>query len=247
MPHELFEKFNLPDGEIQLAEKGFANFDLGLTAEQRLALDKLHVTGTGTYNNYAAPKRETVRDLTKFFNNVIRDRSQVAGLIETVLDIRQKIKDTLPCKSSWMSVRAFQRTPVFNMPRWHQDGIFYTHTGNHFKIAMALKGPSTLFFTADQDMRTRFNQLRFGAACDDRSNMQPVLNGFVDHFRDDEPAIPTQTATLFNVGFQDAAIHSEPPISEGRLFLSFVPGTRRDIKALSQSWGEERSTIKMGL
>ena len=247
MPHELFEKFDLPDGEIQLAEKGFVNFDLSLAAAQRSALDKLQISGTGTYNNYAAPKRETVQDLTKFFNNVIRDGAQVAGLIDTILDVRQKIKDTLPCKSSCMSVRAFQRTPVFNVPRWHQDGIFYPYTGQQFKIAMALKGPSTLFFTADQDMRTRFNQLRFRAACDDRANMQPVLNSFVKDHRADEPAIPTQTATLFNVGFQDAAIHSEPPINEGRLFLSFVPGTKRDIEALRQSWGEKRSTIRMGL
>ena len=42
--------------------------------------------------------------------------------------------------------------------------------------------------------------------------------------------------TIFIVGADFAAVHSEPPIKEQRLFISIVPGSQTDIEELDKRW-----------
>ena len=118
----------------------------------------------------------------------------------------------------------------FNTPRWHTDGYYYApFNGQQYKIACALKGPSTLFCQAPTDIREKFNELQ--AKQSSRVMIAELLK--------DQPILQASTtqAMLFVVGdFQSAAIHSEPPIDQARLFISILPGTHEQIQELYNRW-----------
>lgn len=48
-------------------------------------------------------------------------------------------------------------------------------------------------------------------------------------------ALPMQ-GTIYIVGTNSSAVHSEPPIHEERLFLSIVPGNKSEIQELYNNW-----------
>ena len=108
------------------------------------------------------------------------------------------------------------------------DIILPLLAGLSANLGAALKGKQTLFYAVSQDVRKEFDLHR-----DNRAFLSNLLNAA------QAESTPKGYGAFFLVGDDEsAAIHSEPPIHEERLFISVLPGRRA---------GNTRALLKLAI
>lgn len=123
--------------------------------------------------------------------------------------------------------RAFVPTDLFQTPRWHMDGNFFRPWGeNPPKFVLTLKGPGTLFQPSNCNRELLFNLEAPRQLDQDR---QRVASRFPE-----QETIKTKThqGVFFIVGNDYAAVHSEPDITEERIFISIMGATDEQIEEM---------------
>lgn len=207
---------------------GFAFVDVGITEEDLAYFRSLDIQKERSYHQFGEPD-EVQEKVAEFFcelgSNSKESALQAAALIA---QIAKKVVEASGKESAWIHLRASPPTDKFDLPRWHTDGYYYIPEGPDdllFKFAMTLKGPPTLFYQLPQDLRSvavrhMRNRKYMKAFCLDENIIMPRLG----------------EGAVFIGGLNNgvAAMHSEPPIHENRLFFSVVPYTekhRSEIKA----------------
>lgn len=237
------EKFNLASairGAVR-ADKTFSHFDLGFDAAALDALRALKINQSTTYDNFgeiSSLKSDAAHFLEKLGNTPFL-AARVASQIDRVC--REAIQ-AFGAEAAWCTIRAATPTDDYDIPRWHKDGYFVLpFIGDQRKMVAALKGNQTLLNDFPQGLRDHFNVL--SAMCDpnDMAARKEIAK-LVDASRT-SIALPGQ-GSIFIVGSDRAAIHSEPAIHEERLFLSVLPGTIAQIIELRDRW---KMTEKVGL
>ena len=212
------------------AQKPFAIFDVKFTDDEKNSLDKMHIDDTKAYDNFGnlSELQREVKDFIKSLGNNGADESElIAKLIEKLVNefILAFEKET-----AWVTIRSSVATSSWDLPRWHSDGYYYSpYSGDQYKLAIALKGPSTLFYPLPDELRDKFKSLQFNP--ENREAIAQMLDVSKAIFAAREQGI------IFIVGTYDhGAVHSEPPIHEERLFLSVVPGNKSEIQELYNNW-----------
>ncbi|KAI7764548.1 hypothetical protein LZL87_003753 [Fusarium oxysporum] len=134
-----------------------------------------------------------------------------------------------------------------------QHQKYIKNTGTDWKICTTLLGPSTLFIPASHQPAARKAQesARFSASTEHecisircvgcaaaadavRDELATVLRPF------GAEAAEMGECSVFKVGRELGAVHSEPCISEGdsgRVFINVVPGTEDELRVLMRKWG----------
>ena len=230
---------------LSVKDKSFASFNLGLSHDEIQKLQNLTINKRSSMNNYGhfdTLESEIVGLLRSLGNN--EEDAQVASKI--IYNIIIHDVSLCDCQTAWVLLRAFVPNELYDVPRWHTDGVYYRSEGNCcYKLVYALQGPSTLFLELPDQIRTDFfkiqnktfagmtsaeikslsrrqlDDLRLG----DRIKLAELVADFYVH------EAPANVGTIFATGNPvRAAIHSEPPIHENRLFMSIVPGTYEQIQ-----------------
>jgi hypothetical protein len=128
----------------------------------------------------------------------------------------------------WLALRSTPVTDVFDLPRWHRDGIYFPSPNKVFKLVQSLVGPQSRFARiVDVEKFDMLEQRQMQG--DDTTGLRMEIVSTV------EEIFPTQSrlqAVEFLVGDEEAAVHSEPPLTEPRLFYSLVVGNREQISIL---------------
>lgn len=222
--------------EIQTAIKAlsssrsFAYYDLHLSEDEKSAVNALKINKTDSYNNYGnlnvleSEVREFIKALSKGNET---NAKEIAGLIVRLVN---EIIQASGRETAWVAVRAFTPTSEYDVPRWHTDGYYFEpYSGDPYKFAVTLKGPSTLFYRLPDNRREEFYVLwRKGTEQNDYNRQ-----AFADMLGQSKEAISIAQlyqGVVFIVGSHNAAVHSEPPIKEERLFISILPGSKTQIK-----------------
>ncbi|MGI4851060.1 MAG: hypothetical protein ACRYGR_03895 [Janthinobacterium lividum] len=164
-----------------------------------------------------------------------------------------------------MCLRAFKETTAFDQPRWHMDGCYYeSFDGTQLKFAIVFKGPSTLFYPLSFDERQKFTDFtseswqkirtQFDQSLQQNTMTEEQIQDEKNRLYEQEEKIflsqmiqksqiislPSGQGMIFKVGnLTTAALHSEPPIKEDRLFLSIVPCGFKDISGMRQRLGKK--------
>jgi len=156
----------------------------------------------------------------------------------------------------WIDIRFRLPTNEYDIPRWHQDGMFfkkdnYTHT----KFLLVLKGEGTLLVDLKKDKQKEFNEIYEKFINDKKNvfekyndtknpNFQQELKNIMNTERpvfhellknENIIQLKNNESLIFIAGDENlATIHSEPAIKSKRIFFSIVPGTKEDIKDLQK-------------
>lgn len=204
----------------------FVFVDLALSSQEKHILQTLDIGQQQTFNFYGSPAH--MQEALKAFVATIGANSDEA--ISTVTCVIARISfaivQALDTQAAWVTVRATLANNAFNTPRWHQDGYYFApFTGGPCKFAAVLKGPSTLFYRLPEELH-----LEFQDHFQDREYLSRMLDpAFVE-------TVPEGMGALFIVGdAARAAVHSEPPMQQSRLFFSILPGSPEQIEALRRS------------
>jgi len=212
--------------------RSFVYYDLHLSENEKSAVNALKINKTDSYNNYAnlnalGPEvREFIKTLGLGKGNETNAKEVARLIVRLVNEILQASGQ----ETAWVAVRAFTPTSEYDVPRWHTDGYYFEpYSGNLYKFALTLKGPPTLFYRLPDNKREEFYALwRKGTEQNDYNRQ-----AFADMLGQSKEAISIAQAyqgAVFIVGSNNAAVHSEPPIKEERLFISILPGSKTQIK-----------------
>jgi hypothetical protein len=230
-------------------EKPFIIYDLGLTNTEKEYLSLLKINSCAEYSHFGSTQALCleVKDFVAGLGNDVETSVRVSELIEKCVKVSLAASGK---EAAWVTLRASVPNKEFDSPRWHTDGYFYApYKGQQYKIAMVLKGPQTLFYSLPNKDRKWFNEVQ-------RSHQLIYhKDGSIDQEGTFKATFKTRKlladsldkknivsgafgqGVIFAVGGDDvAAVHSEPPIQEERLFLSIVPGSPLQIQELQQRW-----------
>ncbi|MDF3033156.1 MAG: hypothetical protein K0R76_110 [Alphaproteobacteria bacterium] len=199
----------------------FVFFNLSLSQEESMALERMEVKFPEVYNNLGNLETLPI-EVTTYIKSLGNENEKT---IETVSKLIQRIiHDCVQAsgkETAWVTLRASQANSHFDLARWHIDGYYYQPHCDQYKFAITLKGAGTLFYKLPKQMTEQFFTL---LQEDNRQALAEILNDsrLVMQGKADQGAI-------FIVGSDDAAVHSEPPINEERLFISILPGSKKQI------------------
>ncbi|MBY0272199.1 MAG: hypothetical protein K2X02_02115 [Alphaproteobacteria bacterium] len=222
--------------EIQTAIKAlgpsrsFVYYDLHLSENEKSAGNALKISKTDSYNNYGnlnvleSEVREFIKTLGKVNNT---NAKEVAGLIVRLVN---EILQASEQETAWVAVRAFTPISEYDVPRWHTDGYYFEpYSGDLYKFALTLKGSPTLFYRLPDNKREEFYALR-GKGTEQNDYNRQALADMLGQFKEAISIAHPYQGAVFIVGPNNAAVHSEPPIKEERLFISILPGSKTQIK-----------------
>jgi hypothetical protein len=150
--------------------------------------------------------------------------------VALIHEIAVKIMEASGKGYAWFFLRATPPTDAYDLPRWHMDGYYYKDLKREkvqYKFVTALLGPSTYFYllpnTYEELRRNIWAHMRqrslIAQIC---SNIAPV-------------SLRTGEGAFFIASnVKRAALHSEPPIHEDRLFFSIVPCDESDLASMKE-------------
>lgn len=206
----------------------FIIFDIHLSPKEQDALNHIQITKDyGEYNRYA--HLELIPEELPLFleEYTTADKQEIETITNLVDRLSHQAVDIMGTETAWVTLRAFKENHDYDIHRWHADGLFflspsYSLETLQMKFATTLKGEGTLFYLISDELRAEYNaQYNY-----DRNYWHDTL--------DASNIISTHVGegVLFAVGDPDrAAIHSEPPITQDRLFFSVVAGTYEQVHA----------------
>ncbi|KAM0335656.1 hypothetical protein ACHAQA_000705 [Verticillium albo-atrum] len=129
------------------------------------------------------------------------------------------------------------------------------YSGTNWKICTTLLGPPTLFIPAEhQSSARRLQESARQAASTDHDCQSIRCVGCASAAESVRSELDAKLArfgtraagrgecSVFRVGRQSGAVHSEPCMSEsleGRIFVNVIPGTEEELRSLLTKWGME--------
>jgi hypothetical protein len=149
-------------------------------------------------------ENELIESASKLIANLAKDASQSLGYT-----------------CGLVSVRVTHPEKWFEMARWHLDGRI-SSAADQVKFVAVLKGPSTRFAKLDNEHFAKYKTMEFKPQCREAISQLVAENG------QEQRAVIGQAA-WFSVTIGQGALHSEPDLTEDRLFLSVVPMTCEDL------------------
>jgi len=231
--------------------KQFRIFDISYTTQVKKCLKNFKLENYNSYDNYAD---NNLADLKEFLTSLGSNSSdQIEILDNTIKKITEIVMSGYDERYTnyWLTIRVVPPTSRFDIPRWHCDGNYF-HDGNKHstekfitKFVTVLKGPGTLFKKTTPKQRKEYNEIE-EIEFKIRNERPGILNNVTDiEYRKSLSDKVKDIGVDFQVDKYQAAIfigyhrevyrevcgiHSEPPISEPRMFLSIVPATKEDVE-----------------
>lgn len=226
-------------------EQPFTHFELDLDhAEQEclanFKIDKMQeLSGTLEELEYSL---EAINDFIASLGE--NNFHSCSSMVQLILKLAHQALTIFQQDCAYIILRASTPNEAFKLPRWHQDGYYYhPFSGQPFKAAIPLKGTGTLFYRPNSEELEKFKQL------EDREQRAELL---ADPLKIE--STPSGYGSLFIVGHEAGAIHSEPHINSQRFFMSVLPGKKKDIQhyndrqnLINQMLKDEKSIEEIGV
>mgnify|MGYP000219585571 CR=1 FL=1 len=220
----------------RLTADKFALVDLELSVEEHAALAEMQIKEVGGLDSYGVDS-QLVSKLKTFLEQVGENSpeasNKVASLINRLCD---QVKVAFGQEAVWLTVRVSVPTNKYDLPRWHQDGRYFTATEPVYKFVAPLIGPQTLLGKCD-DLE-KFRALSKQLIDDDGEYDLEIQKALINEVTEMTIAQPSQ-GTVFLVDDEEAVIHSEPKMNVPRLFISILPGTTDQIEEWKKQCEEE--------
>ena len=205
-------------------------FDLMISNEELEVLDSIKITTQNQYSRLG-DLHLIKNELPEFLSKTTDANEKEIEIITNLVDrLSSNVVDSVSGESAWVALRTSVENSAFDLRRWHIDGPFFglfeTDPVFTAKFATTLKGDTTLFYPLPEDMRDNFCETQ---------NDRPFWHAKLD----DSLIIRAKIGqgAFFVVGDPERnAVHSEPKITQDRIFLSVVPGTQEQITELERVW-----------
>jgi hypothetical protein len=146
-------------------EKQFKIFDLLTTKKEKDCIDKfdLHTDNVRDFLHFSTDTN--LDNLEKFMDEIGSNSNDnviiISNFIKNIINIVMKGYQK---KDYCLIIKAVPPTNLFDIPRWHCDGIQrgFDNRDDISKFATVLKGPATLFIKTTPEEREQFIEIEKG-------------------------------------------------------------------------------------
>ena len=226
----------------------FKIINLNINQKIKDILKNFNICRDSVFNHFDASKLLDIHKLKDFFITVgDNDIKAITALSKFIKKILLEVCTEYNKKYCWMTIRVSLPNTQFDIPRWHVDGPYYKSDYIQTKFLLTLKGASTLVIEPKIKKRKEFvniyedndklkdiklKDIEMLETQEKRNKLVstekiidilPLLNGIISC---------SDTPKMNTVG----TIHSEPPISDNRIFLSILPMTKDEQLELKTRW-----------
>ena len=191
---------------------------------------KVEVEGIiGNFLYWGSVDNKILPSNLKSYIGTIGENNDVAAdvISKLIVRIAKHVTRYFNTEFAWIETKTFLANDTFVIPRWHIDDKFFKpHTA--YKLVWAVKGSQTRFGVTENSMefsRLTTLEIQAGHGTGENIRIRKELDRIVNEIKMPEK----ENAVLYRSAGENPVVHSEPHMSENRLFLGIVPGTREEI------------------
>jgi hypothetical protein len=194
---------------------GFTFVDAGITEIDLTNFSRIDIQREWIYHLFG--EFEHLEEIIADFIGEVgeNDREVILQAAAQIGHLIKEVINTSGRETAWVHLHSFIPTNKYDLPRWHMDGAYYASEERDdllFKYVITLMGPTTLFYFLPPELRK---------TAESHTNNRHYMKKFCQTENIASPSLGE--GAVFIAGRGAAALHSEPPIHENRLFLSIVP------------------------
>ena len=214
-----------------IEEESYSILKINLTESNKKVIKKIKIENGKTFNfngnidDLIDNKNNDISRLFEYFNLIC---SNTEDLIKDLIKIIKNLVKTLSLgynkKYCWMTIRSSNPTKSYVIPRWHCDGKYFKsdkYPGLQTKFVIVLKGPGTLLLESNEQAKQIYNNYFTESSLDEMEVRKKLDEEFTDS-NCKKIQISNDEGLIFLAGHKNCTIHSEPNITEPRMFLSIV-------------------------
>ncbi len=221
-------------------KRDFKFFPIKFTTSESNSINNLSIKKSDNFDYYGNLESLDFKD---FFSKVGENNLKNIKIIEKIIKkITNKVLVSFDMDHFWISIRPSVPNNLFDIPRWHYDGTYFSNVDNQAKFAFVLKGPGTLFIKKSKKVIESYNKIqdKFRKELNkivDTPNYQHKINEKYRPIFAKELSkykirqVKNNQGVIFWGGkdINSKALHSEPKNDQHRLFISILPGNKEMI------------------
>ena len=217
-------------------------FDIDYTKSEIDTLSKIDIQITESYNffGYMNPYNLNLSSnlpgisefINKIGNNVLINDllTKIINKIVSSVVIGAEHKDHI-----WLLIRSTTPDEYFDIQRWHIDGSFYKSDDPYelfqYKFVTIFKGAGTYCLNLNSNEQKIFlDKLNSQQYTDDYEQNRKDLHEMYKNHNKIQLTNNQGLILINSINQNFCTIHSEPPKTKNRLFLSILTGTESEIK-----------------
>ncbi len=221
-----------------LEQERAISVDMQVSPEEQEVIDRILIERSlEQFDFYGSNPDELKAKLEIYFAEMGENSSEDLATISNIIGrVSEATQVGLKGESTWTMVRVSLPNNDFEIPRWHPDGKYYHSISKQYKLVATVKGAQTRFANAiNQKEVTKLQQQESENYDKNASNPElfntediRIRTELAEAVREKEIGIQGQ-AVIYLVGEDHAVLHSEPHITESRIFFAVLPGSNEEI------------------
>ena len=225
--------------------ESFKIVNIEYTEQEKNCLDNFNITNFKTFDYYGI--YSSIDGINEYLSNVGNNSAECIQTMNNVINmIAEYVYKGCNKDHLWLTIRITQPNSDFDIPRWHQDGNFFTNNDKQFKFVTVFQGAGTLLCSTDENTIEKFNSIEFRFDHNDLEGRMMIHKLLESSPNSQFKQLKKYQGLIFSVGNQKiATIHSEPPMHTKRIFMSIVPGTKEEIIKRKNDVSERLAKLKL--
>jgi hypothetical protein len=191
---------------------------------------------------------EMINDLLEKFLSSIgtNTSSNIKKMARLVINIIKKVLKGYNKSHFWIAIRVTEPNNQFIIPRWHKDGNYFAYKSITAKFITILRGPGTLLIRSNKKVNDIYNKIsekeinEIGptSTFEEEKKIARKYRLLLAKKLAHEKIIQVKNSQglVFLAGspMDNAALYSEPNMDQYRMFISIVPGSKKNIESLKK-------------
>lgn len=224
---------------LEILERDLSlSIDMNLSQEEQISLERLRIEQDlpqfDFYGTEGSDLKKRVEEyLSAMGDNDTEDLSRIADIVAR---LSEGMRKGFGSESTWTMIRVSLPNSHYEIPRWHPDGKYFKSTKKRYKLVATPKGPQTRFGEVidveaydrlEKEMYDNYRNNENDPAKLEEEDMR--IRTELQKVVEQKDIGGKGMAVVYLVGEEDAVLHSEPDITEPRIFVSILPGSNEQI------------------
>ena len=240
----------------------FKIFNINYNKSEIETINNMSLDKSKTYTYFGSIKTFIDHSIKDFLSDLGTNNKYLVNRMEKIiLNILKKVLEGYMMEYFWLDIRVTQPTNSYDISRWHKDGKYFIDNdmkqlSMDSKFVTVLKGPGTLLIKSTKSINKIYKTIndkereeKRNFPYNDTKNeynlvMQRKIGEkyrliYAKRFDKKKIIQPTNNMSAILFSGDDiikGALHSEPKKDTPRMFISILPGSKKDIEELKKRW-----------
>ena len=226
----------------------FKLFSMNYTDSEKDVINNFILQASDNFRYYGSIERIN-GSLEKFLSSIGTNTSHnIKKMAKLIVNLIKKVLKGYNMSHFWLAIRVTEPNNEFIIPRWHKDGKYFASNSITAKFITVLRGPGTLLIPLNKKVNDIYNkisekernEISLTSTFEEEKKIERKYRLIFSKKFEHEKIIQVKNSQglVFLAGspMDNAALHSEPNMDQYRMFISIVPGSKKNIEELKKRW-----------